>query len=469
MKPMLRDAIRPLGNPAVIGTLVVLVVVGAILAPPLKSGPSGLTFALTSSYSSGNFLFTGFAFDTAGAPVSRVLVSLNFSLANGSGATIGSTHGVTSSDGFVRLNWSAPMGEYGVQGTLTPVGGVTSSFGAPIVAAPANVTTRVLGVVYLVQTGQFLVVPQLLVSFENANGSVPVGLQLVYSLNDTAPWTYLATVTSDPQLFHVSFSNLPPGQQIYIELVNGPTVIETFVALGLNFTPESGAVTPAGSALLGAVEDLSLFVPLAAIFVGYTAYGRERLTGALEPVLALPISRSRLFVQRMVGALIAVVIGTAAATLVFAALLALRAGISFPSLVWIGLWGTVVAVSVVFVALAFLMAHLLRSSGTLLGAGLTIVLVGSVLWGLITTLIGTPLGVFNSSNASSTVWQAWVGLLNPITVCQSIVSYSMLAASPPGAIAVIPTVSPAIVWVVVLALWVALPIAAGLVIAEKRD
>ena len=467
MKPLLRDAIRPLGNPAVIGTLIVMVAFGAFLAPPLNSSPSAPNMALTSSYSSG-YHFTGFVFNNAGAPISGAMVSLNFSLANGSGASIGSTSGVTSSDGFVRLSWSAPMGRYTVQATVASSGSSTTLY-TNIPVAAANVTTRLSGVVYPVQVGQFLVVPQLLVSYADTNGTIPANLRLLYSLNDTAPWSYLDTVTSDPQLFPVPFANLPPNQAVYIELVNGSTVIETFAGSASNFAPQSGSVTPAGSALLTAVEDLSLFVPLAAIFVGYTAYGRERLTGALEPVLALPITRSRLFVQRMLGAIIAVVLGTAVATLVFAGLFALRAGISFPSLVWFGLWGTVVAVSSIFVALAFLLAHVLRSPGTLLGAGLTIVLIGSIFWGLITDLVATPLGVFRGSAVTVSVWQAWVGLLNPITVCQSIVSSSMLAASPPGAIAVIPVVSPAAVWVIVLALWMALPIAAGLVIAKKRD
>lgn len=468
MKPLLRDAIRPLLNPAVIGTLVVLVVFSAVLAPPLSSGPSGVTIALTGSYSSG-YHFTGFVFNNAGTPVSGVMVSLNFSLANGSGASLGSTSGVTSSEGFVRLNWSAPIGAYTVQCNVTKRGSGGESFTTNVPISATNVTTRLLGVVYVVQVGQFLVVPQLLVSFENTNGSIPAGLRLLYSLNDSAPWSDLGTVTSDPQLFQFSFSNLPPGQEIYIELVNGSTDIETFQATASNFATESGASTPAGSALLSAVQDLSLFVPLAAIFVGYTAYGRERLTGALEPVLALPISRSRLFVQRILGATIAIVAGTTVATLVFAELFALRAGISFPYLVWIGLWGTVAAASVTFVALAFLLAHLLRTPGALLGTGLTIALIGSIFWGLITRLVGQSLGVFNGSLASSTAWQAWVGLLNPITVCQSIVSSAVLAASPSGAIAVIPVVSPAITWVIVLALWVALPIAAGVTIAAKRD
>jgi ABC-type transport system involved in multi-copper enzyme maturation permease subunit len=467
MKPILRDAIRPLLNPAVVGTLVVMVAFGAFLAPPLSSGPSSLNLALTSSYSSG-YHFTGYVFDNAGTSISGATVSLNFSLANGSGASIGSTSGVTSSDGFIRLNWSAPIGRYTVQILVTKSGGGLS-IGAEVPISTANNTSAVDGVVYAVQIGQFLVVPQLLVSFENTNGSIPAGLRLLYSLNDTAPWTYLDTVTSDPQLFQVSFSNLPTNQYVYIELVSGSTVIGTFQAAASSFAPQSGATTPAGSALVTAVEDLSLFVPLAAIFVGYTAYGRERLTGALEPVQALPISRSRLFVQRMLGAITAVVLGTSVATLVFAGLFALRAGISFPSLVWFGLWGTVAAVSVIFVALAFLLAHLLRSPGTLLGTGLTIVLIGSILWGLITDLVATPLGVFRGSAVSVSAWQAWVGLLNPITVCQSIVSSAVLAASPAGAIAVIPIVSPAIVWVLGLTMWVVLPIAAGLVIATRRD
>jgi ABC-type transport system involved in multi-copper enzyme maturation permease subunit len=468
VNPLLRDAIRPLLNPAVIGTLLVLVAFSVILAPPVGSGPTYVDLALTSTYSSGYHL-TGFAFDGAGSPLAGVTVSLNFSLANGSGASIGAVSGVTSPDGFVRLNWSAPYGDYTVQGVVSKPGARGTGFIAPVPTSAPNVTARLLGVIYPVQIGEFVVVPQLLVSFANSNGTIPQGLRLQYSLNGSSPWISLGNVTSDPQLFSFSASNLPPGQQIYIELANQSTVIENYQGPASSFASESGAVTPAGSALLTAVQELSLFVPLAAAFVGYTAYGRERLTGALEPVLALPLSRARLFVQRMVGATIAIVVGTTAATLVFTELLALRTGISFPYLVWIGLWGSVAAMCVIFVALAFLLAHLLRTPGALLGAALAIALIGSIFWGLLTSLVGLSLGVFNGSPASITAWQAGVGLLNPVAVSQSIVSSAMLTVSPSGATAVIPVVSPTIAWVVVLIVWMALPVAAGVALAAKRD
>jgi ABC-type transport system involved in multi-copper enzyme maturation permease subunit len=471
MKPLLRDVIRPLLNPAVVGTLVVLVVFSVILAPPVSSSRTSVNLTLTSSYSSG-YHFTGFAFDGAGTPVAGVTLSLNFSRANanGSGISIGEVSGVTASDGFVRLNWSAPYGAYTVQGTVTR--GPSFTAGVPMPAP--NVTARVLGVIYVVDIGQFVVVPELLVSFANTNGSIPAGLRLLYSANDSAPWNVLGTVTSNPQIFPLperSLSSLPPGQTVYFQLGNASTEVEIFEGTASSFLNTSGSSTPAGSALLTAVQDLSLFVPLAAVFVGYTSYGRERLTGALEPVLALPVSRSGLFVQRMLGATLATVAGTTAATLVFVELLAVRTGVSFPYLVWIGLWGSVTAMSVVFLALALLLAHLLRTPGALLGTGLAIALIGSVFWGLLTDLAGDSLGVFTGSlpSSSTTAWQAWVGLLNPITVCQSIVSSATLASSPPGAAAVIPIVTPAIVWVVVLVLWMALPLTAGLAVAAKRD
>jgi ABC-type transport system involved in multi-copper enzyme maturation permease subunit len=468
MKPLVRDAIRPLRNPAVLGTLVVLVVFSVILAPPVRSSPTYANIALTSSYSSG-YHFTGFVFSGAGTPLPRATLWLNFSLSNGSGASIGAVRGVTSSDGFVRLNWSAPYGEYRVQGTVAKAGVEGTVFVAGVPLSAPNVTARLLGVIFLVQTGQFVVVPQLLVAFANTNGSIPAGLRLLYSLNDLSPWTSLGYVTSDPQTFQLSFSNVPSNDQIYIQLANQSTVIETFQGAVEGFVSQSASATPAGSALLTAVQDLSLFVPLAAVFVGYTAYGRERLTGALEPVLALPISRTRLFSQRMLGATIAILAGTTVATLVFTELLAVRTGISFPYLVWFGLWGSVAAMSVIFVALAFLLAHVLRTPGALLGAALAIALIGSIFWGLITNLVGQSLGVFNGSSASVAAWQSRVGLVNPVAVSQSIVSSTMLAVSPSGATAVIPVVSPTIAWVVVLILWIALPVAAGVALVSKRD
>jgi ABC-type transport system involved in multi-copper enzyme maturation permease subunit len=468
MNPLLRDAVRPLRNPAVLGTLAVLVVFSGVLAPPVSGTTNYVNLALTSSFA-GGYHFTGFVFSGAGTALSGVTLALNLSRSNGSGASIGVVRGVTSSDGFVRLDWSAPDGDYSVQVTVSEAGVIQEQFYAPVPNSAPNVTAPVRGVIYEVQVGQFVVLPQLLVSFANTNGSIPRGLQLLYSLNDSGPWTTLGSVTADPQIFSASFSNVAPNQLIFIELANESTVIQTFQGEQSGFAGQSGTVTSAGSALLTAIEDLSLFVPLAAVFVGYTSYGRERLTGALEPVLALPISRTRLFLQRFLGATIAIVAGTTAATLVFVELLAFRTGIDFPYVVWLGLWGSAAAMSVIFVALAFLLAHLLRTAGALLGVGLAVALLGSIFWGLITGLAGDSLGVFTGSVSSIAVWQASVGLLNPITVCQSVVSSAILAVSPSGAIAVIPVVSPPFAWVVVLALWLAVPAAAGVVLAAKRD
>lgn len=476
MKPLIRDTLRPLRTPAVVGTLVLLVFVSVLLAPPLAQGPAGgMTLAMTISYSSG-YHFTGFAFNGVGAPVAGANVWLNFSnaelnysSANGSPPSLGAVHGVTSSDGFVRLNWSVPEASYSVTATgLRPGGGGWVTEG-PLPSPPPNVTLRLFGIIYVVLVGQFVVEPQLLVAFGNTNGTTPAGFRLLYSLNDSAPWTSLGDLTSYPQRFPISFSNLTPSQPLYFELANSSTIVETFEGDASSFTSESGSVTPAGSALLTAVQDLSLFVPLAAVFVAYTAYGRERLTGALEPVLALPVSRTRLFVQRFLGATIAIIVGTGVATLAFVGILGYRAGISFPLTVWSGLWGTAIVLALMFLSLTFLFAHLLRSPGALLAIGLAVALVGSIFWGVITTTIGQATGVFNESTVNSTAWQAHVGLLNPIAVGQSIVSSAMLAVSPPGATAVLPIVSPAIAWIAVLVVWLALPLAAGLVLAAKRD
>lgn len=469
MKPLLRDTLRPLRTPSVVGTLALLVVVSVLLAPPLSQSPSrGVTLALTTSYSSG-YHFSGFAFNGVGVPVAGVQVWLNFTQVNGSGPSTGAVHGVTASGGFVRLNWSVPAGQYSVTATALEPGGVAGITSGPLPTPGPNVTVRLFGIIYMVQVGQFVVEPQVLVAFGNTNGTVPAGLRLLYSLNDTSPWISLGAVTSYPQRFSVLFSNLTPGQPVYLELANASTVVETYGADASSFAAESGSATPAGAALLTAVEDLSLFIPLAAVFIAYTAYGRERLTGALEPVLALPISRSRLFAQRFLGATIAITVGTAVATLAFVAVLGYRAGITFPSSVWTGLWGTAFVLALAFLGLTFLLAHVLRSPGALLATGLAIALVGSIFWGTITTTIAQSTGVLNGSIASSNAWQAHVGLLNPISTGQSIVSSAVLAISPPGASAVLPVVSPTIVWVVVLVAWLALPIAGGLILAAKRD
>src|SRR5438105_12707094 len=143
---------------------------------------------------------------------------------------------------------------------------------------------------------------------------------------------------------------------------------------------------------------LVLFIPLMAIIGSYSSYGKDRLTGVLESVLARPVTRLGLATSRFLSSLIAFTIASAAAVGVVDLLLNSIGG-SFleQSYVLAIIAGLLVEVAA-FTGLIFLLSHLLKSTGALLGISIVFFIVLDFFWGLIILLLtrllgGTPVSV----------------------------------------------------------------------------
>ena len=137
---------------------------------------------------------------------------------------------------------------------------------------------------------------------------------------------------------------------------------------------------------------LGLVIPLMAIIGSYSSYGKDRLTGVLESVLARPVTRLGLATSRFLSSLIAFTIASAAAVGVVDLLLNSIGG-SFleQSYVLAIIAGLLVEVAA-FTGLIFLLSHLLKSTGALLGISIVFFIVLDFFWGLIILLLTRLLG-----------------------------------------------------------------------------
>jgi len=137
---------------------------------------------------------------------------------------------------------------------------------------------------------------------------------------------------------------------------------------------------------------LGLAIPLMAIIGSYSSYGKDRLTGVLESVLARPVTRRGLAMSRFLSTIVAFTIASAAAVGVVDLLLNSIGG-SFldQSYVLSIIAGLVVEVAA-FTGLIFLLSHLLRSTGALLGISIVLFVVLDFFWSLIILLVTVALG-----------------------------------------------------------------------------
>ncbi len=137
---------------------------------------------------------------------------------------------------------------------------------------------------------------------------------------------------------------------------------------------------------------LGLVIPLMAIIGSYSSYGKDRLTAVLESVLARPVTRLGLATSRFLSTVVAFTIASALAVGVVDLLLNSIGG-SFldQSYVLAIIAGLIVEVAA-FTGLIFLLSHLLKSTGALLGISIILFIVLDFFWGLIILLLTRVLG-----------------------------------------------------------------------------
>jgi ABC-2 type transport system permease protein len=129
-----------------------------------------------------------------------------------------------------------------------------------------------------------------------------------------------------------------------------------------------------------------------AIIGSYSSYGKDRLTGVLESVLARPVTKRGLAMSRYLSTVLSFTLASAAAVGVVDMLLNSFGG-SFldQSYVLAIIAGLAVEVAA-FTGLIFLLSHLLKSTGALLGISIVLFLVLDFFWSLIIFLLTLALG-----------------------------------------------------------------------------
>jgi ABC-2 type transport system permease protein len=212
---------------------------------------------------------------------------------------------------------------------------------------------------------------------------------------------------------------------------------------------------------------LGFFIPLMAIIGSYSSYGKDRLTGVLESVLARPVTRRGLAMSRFLSTVLSFTLASAAAVGVVDLLLNSFGG-SFldQSYVLAIIAGLAVEVAA-FTGLIFLLSHLLKSTGALLGISIVLFLVLDFFWSLIIFLLTLLLG--GTSGSAVALEATFLSFYaNPAQFLSLINVYVLQSSS---GVLLTPSSYGVTLPAVILdgILWAVVPFLAFLYLAVKRD
>ncbi|MGP8144714.1 MAG: ABC transporter permease subunit [Thermoplasmata archaeon] len=470
---MSREIFRVASNPATIFALILILVAGTFsagLGGSAVNAASGLNTSISYNYS-GAYRFSISTFNGAGQPLGGVSVTMTFSKSNGTGPPLGTASGVTSGRGFLSLNWtSAPCRCLdGIDITGAHSG---ATIYEPLAYPPPANLTQLFGVFSVVHLGLLVARPALAVAISNDEGAVPAGAILSYCVIAGPPPSCtphdLGSVTASPQIFSAElFGPISDGSMVNVSVQGTGGALLAYQHIPFSSldpsSNQNAVVTGTGARLQSGVATLSFVVALGGVLIGYVAYGRDRLNGSLDPVLALPITRARLMLSRYVGALVAAGGGAALGTLALGLLVGPESGVALPATLWLSLLVALPAEAAMFVGVAFLCAHLTRSGSLLI---VTLVLFVAIL-----TLLWLPIILLADyqSGASTTILATYrFSPINPAQVAASIVGYATfnLDKGPPY---LFPYVANPGALLGLATFWIALPVVAAWALFTHRD
>jgi len=428
VRPFLFDIKRTLTSKSV------LIIIGLILLislaiipsslPRIVSFPSSDIPSILYYYDAGGFHFLVFTNDIYGNPVSKSGIELNlFSASNNFNHTVQVS---TNSSGIGVSTISAPAIYQPESYDLTietfpsfPSGEGGSTIRVPISSLPSGTIQSLPGGEFRTVTDRYNASRHnLQVIYSGPYGAPPTGYSIYYkpitppfvikgSYNESE-MTLFQNLTSIRNVYELPFADgLNRGTLVIFSIFKSgnTTAFETSELSVEEFRPQLlvQSATIVGSSFFAGI--LSFFVPLVAIIGSYSSYGKDRITGVLESVLARPVTRRGLAISRFVSTLLAICIPTIASAIIVDLILNSVTGSLLSNDYLLAIMSGLVVEIFAFVGLVFLLSHLLRSTGSLLGVSIGLFIVLDFFWNLIIFLAGA---LFGGTQGSALYLQATI-------------------------------------------------------------
>ncbi len=422
MKPIVYEIRRTLTSKFVIIMMIAIVGLSALLAYESASTSSSGNVPSEPLLSYGYFIngnnltMVGYAHDSYGNPVSQVSVYYQY---NGTEYTA-----VSSSNGFANSTFTIgkspqisidtyysykQFGNRIVTSSTQYIVNESSHYSGleiiPEIFNPSNTSNLGFMVMYIGQNGSPS--PQVSIIVKAVNSSSQI--------SDTSNYTYYYNLSfiSIAKIYpQINSNNRNMSFLVSAEGTNGKPVM-IYTGTG-KFTPlidlfKLSIYTPITESRLqslvfsGAASILGLFIPILAIFVAYLTYGKDRTNGVLESVLKRPVTRGELITTRFLSNALAILIAGSFAMIVTDIIYYRYLHMYFTQEFLLDLIWTYLVEGIAFLALVYLISHVVKSQGALLGAAIAVFVVMDLFWGVIPIAVISALGISPASSSYITV------------------------------------------------------------------
>ncbi len=413
LRPFLYDLKRTMTSKSVLILIAITLLVSLTIIPLTKvntsftsaSEPSILYYQDSSGYH-----FLADSANQYGEPLSGTSISITLTASPPAGTMNYTQTGKTNSTGLAFLSLNAPNGTYSVTVSSSIGSGTSKSF-RYLTSWPAGRVDFVSGFpISTVVDRANAAKRDIQIFYAAPYGATPSGYSLYYkvfnsftgfqgnSLNQSQ-MTFLGNLTGYHQIFDPPIpSGLNETAQVFFELFkpNNSTALFTSEFSALELRQPQTRINGTNVATFFFSTILSFFMPLVAIIGSYTSYGKDRLTGVLESVLARPVSRRGLAISRFLSTMAAISIAAVASVGVVDLILNSVTGTFLPRDFALAIIAALLVEVAAFTGLVFLFSHIVKSTGALLGIMIGLFVVLDFFWGLIiflvTSLMGGTLG-----------------------------------------------------------------------------
>jgi ABC-2 type transport system permease protein len=406
IRPFLYDFRRTITSKSVLILIVIILLISLAIIPfttPVVSSFRGSSSNILYYRDPGAYHFIIFSSDQYGQPLQGTKISVT---ASGNQTYTNAT--TTNSEGYAFITLSAPNG-INFFSMNTTSGGNTATYQGYLYSSPNGQPQFSIGSpISTVQDKANASKRDIQTFYAGLYGAKPSGYSIRYKVATTPPTqsykddtpyaenqtNFLGNLSDYRQVFDPSIPNgLSQDTSVWFELFasNGTAVMGTeipiFELAQQQFRPEATSI-----ASLFFSTILSFFMPLAAILGAYSSYGKDRLTGVLESVLARPISRRGLAISRFFSTLTALAVAAIASVGLVDLVLNQAVGSVLPQDYALAIISGLVVEIAAFTGLIFLLSHVVKSTGVLLGISIVLFVVLDFFWGLIVFLLTILLG-----------------------------------------------------------------------------
>jgi ABC-type transport system involved in multi-copper enzyme maturation permease subunit len=413
----LRDLRHSLGARTTIAVALLLAIAGAATFTNVQE--SGNPFPVEASalyyYESGAYHLSVWTYDAGGNPLSDVRADVGGYTLGPTNSSIGPFPVSTDRDGELSVAIPGPDGpgvnltfyflSLGNFPSLTPDWYGFLQAGAYLTLG--NLTPgMVYGVNMLRDVGAnfYSSAAQVMAFEEGTNGSLPTAYHLEVCWTWRLPYPFppgnctgLPTQNLGPLTgvwTHFQLPSFPANATFAVtQLVNSTGGI--VATLGLQLFPtgvggaQAGAGPPGTSILSIFGPEESFFLALVGLLGSYWIYAGPRLSGTVEPVLARPVTRRGLLLERFAAVAILVSLAALVNTLLLDGIASRLLGEPLPASLVGPLIAAGIAAGLGLAALIFVASHVVRSPGTTIAVGFLLVVVSLFWTGLVSSVLPT--------------------------------------------------------------------------------